>query len=124
MAGAFEASTTQAQLHNFIVGTAGTEAEQARRRAGFQFGAALASFLKPVGLQPSIIVKSGGGIHIHFTLSRALTRNEWEPHAHSLAEAGKRHGLKADYQVTIDSARLLRIPGTQNNKQDIPRPDP
>ena len=43
-------------------------------------------------------MKSGGGLHIYFTLSRALTRAEWQPLAHALAEAGKRHGLKADYQ--------------------------
>jgi hypothetical protein len=46
MAGAFEASTTQAQLHNFIVGTAGTEAEQARRRAGFQLGGELGQLVE------------------------------------------------------------------------------
>ena len=84
---------------------------------------ALAQLIKATGLpRPSIIVKSGGGLHIHFTLSRALTRAEWQPLAHALAEAGKRHGLKADYQVTTNSARLLRIPGTENNKQDTPRP--
>ena len=69
-----------------------------------------------------MIVKSGGGLHIYFTLSRPLSREEWQPLAHALAEAGKRHGLKADWQVTTDSARILRIPGTTNNKQDIPRP--
>ena len=84
---------------------------------------ALGNFLKATGLpRPSMIVKSGGGLHVYFTLARALTRAEWQPFANALAEAGKRHGLKADYQVTIDSARLLRIPGTENNKQNTPRP--
>jgi hypothetical protein len=84
---------------------------------------ALASFIKWTGLpRPSLIVKSGGGLHVHFCLSRPLTRDEWQPLAHALAEAGKRHGLKADWQVTVDSARLLRIPGTENNKQNVPRP--
>ena len=85
--------------------------------------AALKSFIKAVGLPvPSIVVKSGGGLHVHFCLSRVLTREEWQQLASALAEAGKRHGLKADWQVTVDSARLLRIPGTENNKQDVPRP--
>ena len=70
---------------------------------------------------PSICVKSGGGFHVYYTLSRALTREEWEPLAHALVEAGKRNGLKADYQVTINSTRLLRVPGTLNHKQDTPR---
>lgn len=84
---------------------------------------ALGKFIKDVNLpKPTIVVKSGGGLHVHFTLSRALTREEWLPLAHSFAEAGKRHGLKADWQVTVDSARILRIPGTENHKQDIPRP--
>ena len=84
---------------------------------------ALAQFIKGIGLpRPSMIVKSGGGIHVYFCLSRVLTREEWQPFARALAEAGKHHGLKADYQVTIDSARLLRIAGTENNKQDTPRP--
>ena len=84
---------------------------------------AIAGFLKASGLpKPSMIVKSGGGLHIYFTLPRPLSREEWQPLAHALAEAGKRHGLKADWQVTTDSARILRIPGTTNNKQDVPRP--
>ena len=84
---------------------------------------AIAGFLEASGFpKPSMIVKSGGGLHVYFTLARPLSRDEWQPLAHALAEAGKRHGLKADWQVTTDSARILRIPGTTNNKQDIPRP--
>ena len=84
---------------------------------------AIAGFLEASGFpKPSMIVKSGGGLHIYFTLSRPLSREEWQPLAHALAEAGKRHGLKADWQVTTNSARILRIPGTTNNKQDIARP--
>lgn len=84
---------------------------------------ALKSFIKATCLpRPSIIVKSGGGLHVYFCLSRPLTREEWQPLALALTKAGKRHGLKADYQVTVDSARLLRIPGTENNKQAAPRP--
>jgi hypothetical protein len=84
---------------------------------------AIAGFLKASGLpKPSMIVKSGGGLHIYFTLSRPLSREEWQPIAQALAEAGRRHGLKADWQVTTDSARILRIPGTTNNKQEVARP--
>ena len=83
----------------------------------------LTQFLKATGLpKPSMIVKSGGGLHIYFTFTRQLSREEWQPLAHALAEAGKRHGLKADWPVTTNSARILRIPGTTNNKQDVPRP--
>ena len=44
-------------------------------------------------------------------LTRALTREEWQPLANALAQAAKQHGLKCDTQCTIDSARVLRVPG-------------
>ena len=43
--------------------------------------------------------------------ARAHTRTNGNRWPHALAEAGKRHGLKADYQVTIDSARAPAYPG-------------
>jgi hypothetical protein len=80
-------------------------------------------FLKETSLpKPSMIVLSGGGFHIYYTLSRALTREEWYPLAGALAEATKRHNFKCDVGCTVDSARVLRVPGTQNFKQDAPRP--
>lgn len=85
--------------------------------------AALGAFLREIGLsRPTIIVSSGGGLHCHWVLSRALPPREWKPLAMALAEATKRHGLKCDTQVTIDSARILRPPQTFNYKQETPRP--
>jgi hypothetical protein len=84
---------------------------------------ALSDFLKKNGMpRPTIIVRSGGGLHVYWTLSRALTRREWQPLANALAEATKKYGLKCDTQCTVDSARVLRVPGTQNYKTDPPRP--
>jgi hypothetical protein len=83
----------------------------------------LACFLKETGLpKPSVIVLSGGGLHVYLTLDRALPVSEWRPLAYALAEAGKRHGLKFDAGCTIDSARVLRVPDTKNFKTDPPRP--
>ena len=83
---------------------------------------ALAKFLKDVGLpKPSVIVTSGGGLHVYFVLDRALTKDEWQPLAYALAEATKVHGLKCDTGCTIDAARVLRVPGTFNNKLASPR---
>lgn len=87
------------------------------------FVEALASFLKATGLpKPTIIVASGGGFHMYWSLVRALTVEEWMPLAYALAEATRRHGLKCDTQCTIDAARVLRVPGTTNYKYDPPRP--
>jgi hypothetical protein len=85
--------------------------------------AALADFIKATGLpRPNVVVSSGGGYHVYWVLSRALTVEEWKPLAYALAEATKQHGLKCDTQCTIDSARVLRIPGTANCKVDPPPP--
>jgi hypothetical protein len=85
--------------------------------------AALVEFLKATGLpRPTIIVNTGGGWHIYWTLLRALTVEEWLPLAYALAEATRQHDLKCDTACTIDAARVLRVPGTKNFKYDPPRP--
>ncbi|WP_454627673.1 DUF927 domain-containing protein [Bradyrhizobium cenepequi] len=85
--------------------------------------AALAKFITEVDLpKPSAIVTSGGGLHVYWTFDRALTIDEWQPLAFALAEATKKHGLKCDTGCTIDSARILRVPGTFNRKLDTARP--
>src|SRR5262249_43994987 len=82
----------------------------------------LARFLKEANLpRPTMMVMSGAGVHIYWTLDRPLTPSEWRPLALALAEATKQHGLKCDTQCTVDVARVLRIPNTQNYKQEVPR---
>jgi Protein of unknown function (DUF3987) len=84
---------------------------------------ALAAFIKATGLPvPNVIVGSGGGMHVYWVMSRALTPDEWKPLAYALAEATKRHGLKCDPQCTIDCLRVLRVPDTLNKKVDPPLP--
>jgi hypothetical protein len=83
---------------------------------------ALAKFVADTGMpKPSLVVSSGGGLHLYWTLARALTPAEWTPLAYALAEATKRHGLKCDTQCTVDSVRVLRVPGTKNFKTKTPR---
>lgn len=85
--------------------------------------AALSEFLTASGMpRPTLHVASGGGLHVYWTLDRALTPLEWKPLAIALAEATKQLGLKCDTQCTIDSARILRIPDTFNRKLEQPRP--
>lgn len=85
--------------------------------------AALGKFLKDTGLpRPTIMVMSGGGMHVYWTLATPLTIDEWTPLAFALAEATRVHGLKCDRQCTIDGARVLRVPGTKNFKYDPPLP--
>lgn len=79
---------------------------------------ALRSFIRGLTLQPSVIVNTGGGFHIYWTMARNLTTEEWYPLAYSLVEATKQLGLKCDTQCTIDAARILRVPETKNFKRD------
>jgi hypothetical protein len=55
-------------------------------------------------------------------VDRALNREEWQPLADALAQATKTFGLKCDRAVTIDSARVLRVPDTFNYKNNEKRP--
>lgn len=85
--------------------------------------AALKNFLHQTNLpQPTMIVGSGGGMHVYWVLMRAIMPHEWQPMADALAEATRKFGLKCDTVCTIDSARILRVPDTLNRKSEPPRP--
>lgn len=70
---------------------------------------------------PSAIVDSGGGLHVYWISKTPLSQAEWRPYAEGMAAEAVRLGLKCD-PITTDAARILRVPGTFNNKQVPPRP--
>lgn len=80
-------------------------------------------FIQKIGLPtPNVAVDTGsGGFHVHWVCSRAMKPDEWGTYARALATAVMQHGLMADTQVTVDASRVLRIPGTYNNKTGTPR---
>lgn len=86
--------------------------------------AAAQAFIKATGLPiPSAFVASGtGGFHMHWVLTEAVTREQWQPLADRLVAALQHHNIKCDTQCTIDSARILRVPETFNYKLGEPRP--
>jgi hypothetical protein len=69
----------------------------------------------------SALVFSGGGVHVYWISDRPLGRSEWQAYADGLKALGVAHGLKFDEGVTIDSARILRVPGTFNYKTTPPK---
>lgn len=74
---------------------------------------------------PNLVVASGGGgFHVYWVLDRPLSLQIWQPLANALAEATKpeRHNLLCDRQVTVDGARILRVPNTFNWKTGLPLP--
>lgn len=65
---------------------------------------------------PSAFVFSGGGVHVYWFSHSKLTLAQWKPYAEGLKAEALRLGLKCDAGVTADAARVLRVPGTFNNK--------
>ena len=87
-------------------------------------------FMKCLDKQPSLIVNSGGGLHCYWIFDephrivdmkdREKCRNISQNFQDSIIEEGKDRGWNLDN--TSDLARILRLPGTWNWKEDIPRP--
>lgn len=69
---------------------------------------------------PTLIVDSGGGLHVYWTLDRTLTREEWLPLGSGLKAACAAHGFQIDTAPTADPARILRPLGTFNHKRGRP----
>ena len=84
--------------------------------------AALVTFQADIGLPLPLIVNSGNGIHAYWPLTEPLNVEEWQPLADSLKRECVARGLHADAAVTADAARILRLPGSLNQKTDPPRP--
>lgn len=78
---------------------------------------ALNSFIKHTLLpQPTVIHRTGYGIHAVWALTEVIPACEWQPVAQKLQELAKRMFLKAD-PITADAARILRVAGTLNFKK-------
>jgi hypothetical protein len=83
---------------------------------------ALDAFRNKVGLPPpSMIVHSGGGLHVYWISDTPMSPDDWRPYAHGLKALLLREGVLCDAGLTTDAARILRVPGTLNYKYDPPR---
>jgi hypothetical protein len=70
---------------------------------------------------PTAIIDSGNGFHVYWISDRPLSPEEWRAYAAGLDALAAQHGLLHD-SITTDAARILRVPGTRNNKQVPPKP--
>jgi hypothetical protein len=72
---------------------------------------ALKAFVEAATL-PSVsaLVGSGGGLHCYWISDRELAPDEWAAYAGGLRDLAVKHGLRCDLGVTIDCARVLRVP--------------
>ena len=82
--------------------------------------AALRTFCKSVGLPTPTIVNSGGGIHVYWALTEEISRRDWEPVAERFKEVCHTQNFYVDNAV-FEVARILRVPGTFNFKEEEPR---
>jgi hypothetical protein len=82
--------------------------------------ASLRTFCKQAKLPRPTIIDSGRGIHAYWPLTEAISRQDWEPVAEHLKQLCVEYSFVADPAVTADAARVLRIPGTHNYKDESP----
>jgi hypothetical protein len=83
---------------------------------------ALRTFVKQTKLPKPIIVNSGRGLHVYWPLAASVPVAAWHPVALRLKAACVALGLRTDTTATSDAARVLRVPGTHNHKDDPPKP--
>lgn len=82
--------------------------------------ASLRDFCKKAKLPRPTLVNSGRGVHAYWPLTEAVARDDWTPVAEHLKQLCVEYQFVADPAVTADSARVLRIPGTHNYKDETP----
>ena len=69
---------------------------------------------------PTIIVDSGGGLHVYFVLKEPVYETDFQRVV--AVNRGLAQEFNGDRAVASDIARILRLPGTLNHKYDPPRP--
>lgn len=81
---------------------------------------AIQSFCKKHSFPRPTIVDSGNGWHVYWILDEEVTKEDWQPVADKLKALCLTDGLRIDPACTADSARILRIPDTNNYRFDPP----
>jgi hypothetical protein len=68
-----------------------------------------------------LVVSSGYGFHCYWRFQESIPVAEWLPYARAFKRFCIEKGLRIDATVSADAARVLRVPGTRNNKRSEPR---
>lgn len=79
--------------------------------------AALKTFINKLSLPKPVLVNSGYGWHVYWTLTEAIAAADWLPIAQRFKQVVRHAGLIADSTRTADRASVLRVPGTFNYKR-------
>jgi hypothetical protein len=86
---------------------------------------AYVEFVETTGMQElgrPIVVSSGGGFHMYWPFTQEVEIARWKPLAENFKRLCKQEGFNIDWNCTADAARVLRVPGTFNQKFDPPKP--
>jgi hypothetical protein len=83
---------------------------------------ALVNFTTSAGLPKPLVVSSGGGLHIYWSLTDEIASADWLKYALWLHQLVTHFGLKADRSRTTDISSVLRVVGTINHKKGLSRP--
>jgi hypothetical protein len=83
---------------------------------------ALSDFVHSLNFPAPYVANSGGGLHVYWPLTEDVPADVWFTHARALKKLCADHNLHADPAVTADRARILRVPGTHNFKNNQQRP--
>ena len=67
------------------------------------------------------IINSGGGFHIYWPFDEEISIDQWKPIGENFKRLCHQEGLIIDMNVPADAARVLRVPGTFNYKEETPR---
>lgn len=83
----------------------------------------MVEFCQATNLPIPMVVSSGNGIHLYWTLDEEILPEVWKHTANGLKSLSAHHKLLADHACTADPARVLRPVGTFNRKDaSAPRP--
>lgn len=82
-------------------------------RDGTAAAIAVRDFAQTTGLVPTHIVSTGsGGIHLHYVFDQLIAKTQWCAFAQRLVLRAKDAGFKIDSACTINSACIMRAPGS------------
>jgi len=79
---------------------------------------ALKDLCKHLNLPKPTIVDSGRGWHVYWPLTEPVAKDKWLPVAHTFKVRCSELNIIVDPDVPADAARVLRVPGTKNFKDN------
>jgi hypothetical protein len=79
--------------------------------------AAVAQWCTDTGFPTPYVIHSGGGLHCYWPFEEPVAITRWKPVADQLKNCCLSKGLRIDFSVSADAARVLRVPTTHNRKR-------